>query len=203
MVTSLYDCPLVVHADMVFCIQWQGHRETRESRCMWQQKYIDLDLNRCRLLRGICFETLNFLCVIRKAFWLRALKPSVPAVVKWSEVKPTAHLWPQFQPEPAAAPGSWKTVDGSKIAGQGWRNVGSLATLTRTTYQQPAVERRKERKTVELQCGNARSCRSGKSRAGHRSQPSTNPHHLPGFKSINSSLPFGSVLDLAEQGGSS
>ena len=115
-------------------------------------------------------------------------------------MKPRAHLWPQFQPEPAAAPGSWKTVDGSKIEGQGWRNVGSLATLTRTTYQQPAVERRKERKTVELQCGNARSCRSGKSRAGHRSQPSTNPHHLPGFKSINSSLPFGSVLDLAGRG---
>ena len=130
-------------------------------------------------------------------FSLKALKSSVPAGVKWSEVKPGAHLWPQFQPEPAS--GSWKMAEGQKSRVKGGE-TSALATLTRTTYQ-PALERRKE-----LQCGNARTrAVQGKvsaESAVHRSQPSRNPHHLPGFESLKSSL-LGSVLDPAPGVGSS
>ena len=127
-------------------------------------------------------------CKIQKAFWLKALKPSVPAAVKWSEVKPRAHLWPQFQPEPGS--GSLKMVEGQKSRVKDGETSG-LATLTR---RRSIVE--KSARLWRWSAGNARAVQ-GKVGAAHRSQPSTNPHHLPGFKSINSSLPFGSVLDLA------
>ena len=138
-------------------------------------------------------------CKIQKAFWLKALKPSVPAAVKWSEVKPRAHLWPQFQPEPGS--GSLKMVEGQKSRVKDGE-TSALATLTRATYQ-PALDRRKERKTLEVECGE-RACRAGKSRgcaqisAFHKSSPFA--------RVLNPStpqLPFGSVLDLAGREGSS
>ena len=110
------------------------------------------------------------------------VKWSVPAAVKWSEVKPGAHLWPQFQPEPAS--GSFKMVEGQKSRVKDGE-TSALATLTPA----PLTSRRS---SVEKRCSTAtHACRAGKSRvesAVHRSQPSTNPHNLPDFKFLNSSL---------------
>ena len=69
---------------------------------------------------------------------------------------------------------------GSKIQGQGWRNVGAGNTYPHHLPAGAGAAVRQRTRAVQGKVG--------VESAVHRSQPSTNPHHLPGFKSLNSPL---------------
>ena len=63
---------------------------------------------------------------------------------------------------------------------RGWQHLPAPLTSQRSIVEKSA-------RLWRWSAGNARAVQ-GKVGAAHRSQPSTNPHHLPGFKSINSSI---------------
>ena len=74
-----------------------------------------------------------------------------------------------------------------------WQHLPSPLTSRRSSVEKSCSAATHARVPCREKSGRSRVC------TVQRSQPSTNPHHLPGFESLNSSL-HGSVLDPAPEG---